>query len=268
MKGLVHGGPSATSRCGTRPRVRPHPHQGRRPGAVLLGVDAGRQGGRRPGGSLFHPAPVVGGSGDRVVGQHRREERPQPGGADAGRVEQGVDTVDFRRRLPEAHVLEDVDAGRQPVDHRWLVGSQLQVEERFPIPDQQPGRVVEPWLHPLHEIVDAGLCGRPAGEHQGQFAPRSLGRVPAPGGRTVGETRHHPVLVDRQPRPPGQVVPPTEDLRCPFLQHAERMRRAVQAFVTVGRHHEREIRLDLPGEHQEAHAGRVPGAGPSGDARR
>ena len=64
----------------------------------------------------------------------------------------------------------------------------------------------------------ADAASRCSGERQGELAARPLGGVASFGGGTVGEARHHAVLVDRQPRAARLLVASAQDARARIAQ--------------------------------------------------
>ena len=82
---------------------------------------------------------------------------------DAGRVELGdadetvVHEVGLRRRRAERAVAEDVDAGSERLGARRRPLTELDIEERVAVADQEPGRVEVGRHEPLNELLDGAL---------------------------------------------------------------------------------------------------------------
>ncbi len=229
--------------------------RGRRLGGRRLGgrrLGGRRLGGRRLGGRrLGGPRP---GGRRLVVGQDEAELLLEIGPAQGGRwAEEGADVVDLPRGGAQGTVLEDVDAGGEGLGHRARPAGEVEEEERGPIADEEPRRVVIGRGDGPDEGLD-GVDGRAVGgQEEGQLAPRPLGRVAAVGDGPVGEAGHEAVGIDGQPGPARLLVAATEDPGTVLAEDGHGRRRAVQAFVPVGRHHQGCGRIQAEGHDQEAH---------------
>ena len=278
----VHGCPSATSTCGRRRGDGGNAHDGRRSGAVVVGVHAGGQGLDRPGPRCRHG---IGGAARRAARTSRRSEHRDRFGH-AVVDEHGVHPLArgrrpraWRRSPSSARTWASLgdSACRGLFSRMWTPGPEgldgrdvavdaghVQRVERRPVPHEKPRRVVLRRSEPGHEFLDGRRCVTVLGERQRELAARPSGRERSVGGGAVGEARHHAVLVHRQPRPTGDLVAPAHDARAGVAQHRHGRGGALEPFVAVGADHERCTRVEARHHHEQAHRGQGSG-GPATD---
>jgi hypothetical protein len=191
-----------------------------------------------------------------VVGQDGREFRDEVGTAEElSRAEEPADLVDLRGGFTESGVLEDMDAGSEGEGDGSGSGGEVKREERLPVADQEPGRIVVRRGETLEEVLD-GLGRRPVGgQGQGELASGPLGRVDTVGKGTVCEPGDQSELVDGQPGSAGQFIAAPEDPGVGLPENGHRGGRAVEPFVPVGGDDQRGLGIEAEGHDQETHGG-------------
>ena len=240
--------------------VTGHTDQRRRAGAVLPGMDTGGQGGGGTGGGLLVTPSAIGRDGDEVVGEHRGQRRPQVAPRSVRLRQQRA-----RSGPPSAKVHPERRSrgrgcrregpgppgrGRHPVRRRTGTARSAM--------RSQAGLYCPGSTLPTSSATPSSAVRRPAIIKGSSPRERLVGSRPPGDGRLV-RPGHHPVLVHGQPRSSGQEVPATEYPGLLFPQHGHGLGWSIEPLVTVGRHHQRVVRPDLPGEHEEAHRGQRTG---------
>ena len=184
-----------------------NPHQCRRPGPVVVGVDAGGQGGRPAAGTVVVVEGGLGGPRRQdVVGQYRRQRRPQrrprpvsapgPGRGPGPPLADGSPMATFSRTWTPG-------AGDGPSGPDRWPARRTRGSGGHP-PGARPGCTGRAPPRPKmgHRVV--GGC--PGGQQQGSSPAGPHGRVAAARSGTVGQPSHHAVLIDSQPGTTGQLV--------------------------------------------------------------
>ena len=170
------------------------------------------------------------------------------------RSERRSDQIDLGRGLAEGAVLQHVDPGRQG-DRRAVVGAcEIDEEQLVAVTDEEPRTVVVDWVERRQERGDGLGCGGVAGKLQRELAPRSLGRILGLPQRLVGQPGTDTMLVDRQPRAPGELVPPAHNAGRALVQHGHGGRRSLEHLVAVGADDEWFSGHDPRRHDEEAHA--------------
>jgi len=189
---VMHGLPSATSIAG-RPAagtVMMADDLVPKPSACTHAADSAA--------GQTRPAASVRGSGTAGwVAEHALQGRDCPsrtpiGLLGHGALDQSPGERGLLRRGSQWRVLEHVQARRELLDLRPRAGGpDCHREQRVPVADQHPARVVVRGVHVGAERGDCRGGGRLTRARERQLTARALGRVTAGPARLIGQARYH-----------------------------------------------------------------------------